>query len=153
MQTVVEKVLFLKSVDLFGRIPGESLARVAQIATEVAFEKGDRILKEGDIGNRLYLILEGEVEVIAGKQEVARLGKKEFFGEMALLDSAPISASVIAVTDVELLEIQQENFYELVYERMEISQGVISGLVHRLREADTQLMEMGKGPRSLSVIM
>ena len=133
MISTIEKVLFLKGVDLFSQIPGEDLAQVARIAKELYFEQGSQIIKQGDVGDCLYLIIEGEVKVSADEQEIARLGEKESVGEMSILDAEPRSASVFAASDVVLLEIKQEAFYEMISERSEIAQGVIKVLTRRLR--------------------
>jgi len=134
MISTIEKVLFLKSVDLFSQIPGEDLAQIAQITQEVYFEQDQCIIKQGDIGDCLYLIVEGEVKVLTDEREVTRLGEKECVGEMSILDSESRSASVFSVTDVVLLKIKQEDFYEMISERSEIAQGVIAVLTRRLRE-------------------
>jgi len=62
MISTVEKVLFLKSIDLFSQIPGEDLAQVALIATEDAREQGEEIFAEGEAGDALYLVLEDMIE-------------------------------------------------------------------------------------------
>lgn len=133
MISTIEKVLFLKGVDLFSQIPGEDLAQVAQIAEEIYFEQGQQIIKQGEVGDCLYLIIEGEVKVSADDKVIARLGEKECVGEMSILDAEPRSASVFAISDVILLRIQQEDFYEMISERSEIAQGVIKVLTRRLR--------------------
>jgi CRP-like cAMP-binding protein len=133
MISTIEKVLFLKRVDLFRQIPGEDLAQVAQIAKEVYFEQGQQIIKQGDVGDCLYLIIEGEVKVLSDDKEITRFGEKESVGEMSILDAEPRSASVFAVSDVVLLKIKQEDFYEMISERPEIAQGVIKVLTRRLR--------------------
>jgi CRP-like cAMP-binding protein len=133
MISTIEKVLFLKSVDLFSQIPAENLAQIVKIAREVYFDQDQYIIKQGEIGNCLFLIIEGEVKVLTDNDEIARLGKKECVGEMSILDSEPRSASVIAVTDVVLLKINQEDFYEMISERPEVAQGVITMLTRRLR--------------------
>ena len=139
MLTIVERVLFLKSVDIFRHIPGESLASVAEIAEEVSFEKRTTLLKKGETGKSLFIVLSGEVSVSIDGEEVARLGEKECFGEMALLDSEPVNASVEALEEVDLLQIDQEDFYDLLAERIEISQGLIRVLIRRLRAADRKV--------------
>lgn len=133
MLSTIEKVLFLKSVDLFSQIPAEDLAQIEQIANETQFDRDQCIIKQGEIGDCLYLIIEGEVKVLMDTIEIARLGERECVGEMSILDSEPRSASVFAVTDVVLLKINQEDFYEIISERPEIAQGVITVLTRRLR--------------------
>jgi CRP-like cAMP-binding protein len=133
--TTIEKVLFLKSIDLFSQIPGEDLAQIALIATEEGRDEGEDIFGEGDVGDALYLVLEGKVRVHRGDKAIAELGEKECFGEMALLDTAPRSASVTAMTDISLLRISREEFQEIMAEKHEIAVGVIKVLTRRLRDA------------------
>jgi len=135
MLTTVEKVLFLKSIDLFSQIPGEDLAQVALIASEEARETGEDIFVEGDLGDALYLLLEGKVRVHRQDRTIAELGERECFGEIAILDASPRSATVTALCDVVVLKIAREDFEELLQEKHAISQGVIRVLTRRLREA------------------
>ena len=133
MLATVEKVLFLKQIPLFSRIPGEELARVARIAYEISFAAGEELIVEGDIGDAAYLIVSGAVAVMAGGNEVASLGQGQFVGEMAILDSEPRSASVIATEDVRALKIEREDFTDLLAERAEIAIGIIRIISWRLR--------------------
>jgi CRP-like cAMP-binding protein len=133
--STVEKVLFLKSIDLFSQIPGEDLAQVALIATEEAREHGEEIFAEGEAGDALYLVLDGKVRVHRGDRQIAELGERECFGEMAILDASPRSATVTAVQDTNLLKISREDFQEIMSEKPEIALGIIKVLSHRLRNA------------------
>jgi CRP/FNR family transcriptional regulator, cyclic AMP receptor protein len=133
--STVEKVLFLKSIDLFSQIPGEDLAQVALIATEEAREQGEEIFAEGEAGDALYLVLDGKVRVHRGDRQIAELGERECFGEMAILDASPRSATVTAVQDTNLLKISREDFQEIMSEKPEIALGIIKVLSHRLRSA------------------
>ncbi len=135
MLTTVEKVLFLKSIDLFARIPGEDLAQISVITEEVTYEDGESIFEEGQLGDALFLVVSGEVRVHRGTREFARLGVGECFGEMAILDSAPRSATVSALDDVDCLKIEREDFYDILGEKPEIAQGVIRVLTARLRRS------------------
>jgi CRP-like cAMP-binding protein len=135
MLSTVEKVLFLKSIELFSQIPGEDLAQVALIATEETREANEEVMREGDSGDALYLVLEGQVRVHRGDKEIARLGERECFGEMAILDASPRSATVTAVTEITLLKIGREEFQEIMAEKPEIALGIIKVLSRRLRSA------------------
>jgi len=137
--STVEKVLFLKSVDLFAKIPGEDLAQIAGIAQEVSFEQGELIIQEGEMGDSLFLIIEGQVQVHRLGREISKLGERDAFGEMALLDHEPRSASVTAQSDVTCLKVEREDFFELMSEKIEIAHGIIRVLTHRLREANEKL--------------
>ncbi len=135
MITTVEKVLFLKSIDLFSQIPGEDLAAVALISSEEHRDQGDEIFAEGEAGDALYLVIDGKVRVHKQDRLIAELGERECFGEMAILDAAPRSATVSAVSDVELLKIEREDFQEIMAEKPEIAMGIIKVLTRRLRDA------------------
>ncbi len=135
MITAVEKVLFLKGIDLFSQIPGEDLAQIALIAEEEERDAGEVVIREGEMGDALYLVVEGKVRVRKGEREVAELGEREVFGEMALLDPAPRSATVEALSDVTLLRIRREDFADVMAEKPDIARGVIQVLTRRLRAA------------------
>src|SRR6478736_3491663 len=117
MLSTVEKVLFLKSIDLFSQIPGEDLAQVALIASEEARETGEDIFVEGDVGDALFLVLEGKVRVHRQDKTIAELGERECFGEMAILDASPRSATVTAASETNLLKISREDFQEIMAEK------------------------------------
>jgi CRP/FNR family transcriptional regulator, cyclic AMP receptor protein len=133
--STVEKVLFLKSIDLFSQIPGEDLAQVALISTEETREQGEEIFGEGESGDALYLVIDGKVRVHKHDRVIAELGERECFGEMAILDAAPRSATVTAVVDTNLLKITREDFQEIMSEKPEIAMGIIKVLTRRLRDA------------------
>jgi len=135
MLSTVEKVLFLKSIDLFSQIPGEDLAAVALISTEENREQGDDVFLEGESGDALYMVIDGKVRVHRADRVIAELGERECFGEMAILDAAPRSATVSAVSETRLLKIAREDFQEIMAEKPEIANGVIKVLTRRLRDA------------------
>jgi CRP/FNR family cyclic AMP-dependent transcriptional regulator len=138
MLTTIEKVLFLKSIGIFEQIPGEDLARIAQIAEEVVFEKGTIVFREKDPGDALYLIISGRVNIHIGERNIAKLGDKECFGEMAILDGEPRSASVTALEETVALRIMKEDFYDILSDRIEIAQGIFKVLSKRLRAANVR---------------
>ena len=135
MLSTVEKVLFLKSIDLFSQIPGEDLAQVALISTEESRDPSEEIFAEGEAGDALYLVLDGRVRVHRQDRVIAELGERECFGEMALLDAAPRSATVTALVETHLLKISREDFQEILNEKPEIAAGIIKVLTRRLRSA------------------
>ncbi|MFT3836444.1 MAG: cyclic nucleotide-binding domain-containing protein [Myxococcaceae bacterium] len=135
MLSTVEKVLFLKSIDLFSQIPGEDLAQVALISSEETREQNEEIFAEGESGDALYLVIDGKVRVHKQDRVIAELGERECFGEMAILDAAPRSATVTSLTDASLLKITRDDFQEIMTEKPEIAMGIIKVLTRRLRDA------------------
>jgi CRP-like cAMP-binding protein len=134
MISTVEKVLFLKSIDLFRALPSEELAQIAEIAEEQPMASGDVVFAEGEPGDALYLIVEGKVKVHKADKELVRLGLRDVFGEMAVLDSEPRSATVTVIEDAVMLKIGRDDFRDIFTERPEIAMGVMKVLTRRLRE-------------------
>ena len=133
MITTVEKVLFLKRIDLFSQISSEDLAQIAQITEELQIEEGEDVFLEGEPGNTLYFTVNGQVRIHRGGTTLATLGERSVFGEMSLLDMEPRSATVTVVEDVTLLRIEREDFNDILAEKAEIAQGIIKVLSQRLR--------------------
>jgi hypothetical protein len=136
MLSTFEKILFLKEIDLFQRLSTEDLSQIALIAEEIQAEKGDNVIVEGELGDALYILIEGTVSVSKGGIALTTLREKEPFGEMGVLDHAPRSATVCAIEDLRLLKIEQQAFRDLMEDRMEIARGVIQVLLNRLRKAN-----------------
>lgn len=141
MISTVEKILFLKSIDLFSQIPSEDLSQIAQITDEVQFEEGDEVFREGEPGDSLYLVIEGRVRIHRSGNEVALLGARQVFGEMALLDSDLRSASATSMSMLTCLRISSDDFNEILVEKGEISIGIIRVLSRRLRLAIAEINE------------
>lgn len=135
MYSTLEKTILLKTVNLFQTIPTEDLSKVAQIAEEEQFGANIPLFAEGDYGDSLYIVVDGDVKIHKGDRHIASLGKGACLGEMALLDQEPRSADVTMETDATLLKITQEDFYEIMSSNMEIMQGIVKLLTGRLRDA------------------
>ena len=130
---LVEKVLILKSLSIFKDTPEHILADLAPLMEEVEFEQNAGIFHEGEIGDCMYIIHAGSVNIHKGNKTLAVLKEKEVFGELALLDAELRSASATANTDCVLFRVEQEPFYELIENRPEVARGFIKILCQRLR--------------------
>ena len=130
---LIEKVLVLKSLNLFKDTPENVLADLAPLMKEIQYEQGTEIFKEGEIGDCMYIIQQGNIKIHKGTTTLAVLKEKEVFGELSLLDADTRSASATADTDCTLYKIDQEPFYELMDERPEVAKGFIKILCQRLR--------------------
>jgi CRP-like cAMP-binding protein len=142
MLTIIEKVLFLKSVALFKQIPGPVLSRVAEIAQENLYDEGSVVLEQGTPGRGLFVVMRGKARVEIDGYPVATLGEKEFFGEMSLFDAEPASGSIIAQEELDLLRVEPQDFSDLMEERVEIAHGLLSVLIRRLRNMSQATSEM-----------
>lgn len=130
---MIEKVLVLKSLNLFSDTPENILADLAPLMQEKTYEEGSVIFKEGETGDCMYIIQQGKIKIMKGNNTLAILKEKEVFGELSLLDADTRSATAIAHSDCILFKIDQEPFYELMDERPEVAKGFIKILCQRLR--------------------
>ncbi|MFN8489930.1 MAG: cyclic nucleotide-binding domain-containing protein [Caldilineaceae bacterium] len=129
----IEKVMILKTVDIFAQAPDEILTDIAALLKEVEAPSGAVIFEKGEQGDSMYIIVEGEVAALDRDQVFTRMGERQVFGEMALLDGEPRTASIRTTQPTRLLRLDQEPFYELMDDRIEITRGVIHVLLQRLR--------------------
>lgn len=136
--SLMERILFFKRVPLFANLSPTDLKQLATIAQEELFSDGDTLAQEGEAGDVMYIIVEGEVRVITIKDqqevELARRKAGEFVGEMALISKEPRIATLTAVGNVRALCIDQKSFEVLLRDRPDVSQAVIQVLAKRLKE-------------------
>lgn len=131
--------MLLDKVSLFSELSGSDLDAVMKLAVTRNFPKNTMILCEGDHSDSLYIILSGKVKVFLSDDEGKEVtlnvqGEDEYFGELALLDSAPRSASVVTLEKTRLAVISKPAFEECMGKNPGISLKVSQGLARRLRE-------------------
>ena len=131
--STIEKTLKLQKADVLKEASTEDLGHIAQIAGEVHVEDGATLYSEGDTPDALFVILEGQVRLHKGEQEIAVLSENETFGGWALVDEAPRMASATAVGSATVLRVGREDFQELLADRLDIVQAVSKAMVERLR--------------------
>jgi hypothetical protein len=136
MIPVLQRLVVLRGTSLFEAMSTEELFPVGEIATEVAFGPGAVVVAEGGVGDALYVLVEGSLEVERGGAVVRALEPGETFGELALLDGAPRAATVRAATHSRCLCIPKAEFDALLDQCPELARGVIRTLVAHLREAE-----------------
>ncbi|HET7747107.1 MAG TPA: cyclic nucleotide-binding domain-containing protein, partial [Vicinamibacteria bacterium] len=129
----IEKVLCLKAVEMFAEASEEILADVATILEERQARAGETIIRKGEPGDSMYIIVEGRVRVFDGDRTITFLADRDIFGELALLDPEPRAASIAAVEDTRLFRLDREAFGELLAGNIEIVRGVLHVLCERLR--------------------
>jgi CRP-like cAMP-binding protein len=140
--STIEKIVILKKIGVFSRIPAGTLIDLAALVTEIRSRAGQLIISKGDAGDCLYIIAGGTVRVHDGTSTINHLGVGDVFGEMALLEPEPRSASVTAIEDTHLLRLDQKPFYQLTEDRIEIVRGIIRVLSHRLRSSVSDLTQL-----------
>ncbi|UCE93277.1 MAG: cyclic nucleotide-binding domain-containing protein [Flavobacteriaceae bacterium] len=107
------------------------------------YGNGEVIIKQGSLGDCLYVIQEGRVEVVLENNneevKIAELGKSEFFGEMGLFESDVRSCTVRALGEAQILTIDKKNFYESIQNDASLAYRLLEKISHRLREANKKL--------------
>ena len=141
--SLMERILFFKRVPLFADLSPRDIKQVATMAEEVSFSNSDLIVRQGEVGDVMFIIASGEVSITSNKNqkevELARRKSGEYVGEMALISKEPRSATVTAVGEVRTLAINQKSFESLLRDRPDVSLAVIQVLCERLKEADQKL--------------
>jgi HEAT repeat protein len=135
MLSIIERVLILKTVGIFGDTPDHLLAEVADLLEEQHLNTNETFITKGDPATCMYIIVNGEVSIHDGDREINQLGARDIVGEMAVLDVAPRSASVTTMESTHLLKLDRTPFFELIADRAEVAQGIIRVLARRLRNA------------------
>lgn len=97
---------------------------------------GTTLLSQGAPGDRMYVVQEGEIEIQVDGRVVEKVGRDGFFGEMALIDHSPRSASAVAVTEVRVVPIDERRFLRLVQETPGFALSVLRVMAERLRRMD-----------------
>ena len=139
----MNRMLFLKNIPLFQFLSLDDLLIIDEALTQKGFLAGESIFCEGSLGAEFCIVYRGSVLIrkkIGGtEQELARLGPEECFGEMALFDDSPRSATAMALTDCTLLTLERSRFNSLLTQRPEMALEVCRVLSLRLRAANERL--------------
>jgi CRP/FNR family transcriptional regulator, cyclic AMP receptor protein len=126
---------FLAEVGLFSKCTARQCRAIARNAQIAELAAGVDLITEGDPGDALYIILEGEALVHHDGVELERVGPGAYFGEMALLDGEPRSASVVTVTDMKVAVIDVQTFRRMLREFSDLAEQLIIALAGELRAA------------------
>ena len=129
----IERVAVLQRVELFTEVPGHMLVAVARLLEEAPCDTGTVIMERGAVEDWLYVVAEGRVRVHIGDHTIAEAERGGVVGELAVLASAPRSATVTALEPTLLLRLRRGPLEELIDDRPEIARGVIATLVRLLQ--------------------
>lgn len=137
----LEKLLVLKSIEIFKYTPDEVLIELASSASEAFFRAGDTIMRKDDFGDSMFVIVTGKVHILDGETVLAEMGEYDVFGELAALSPEKRTASVVAKQDLLTLKITNKTLYEIMDLNIGLAKGVIHALCQRYRNISKQLHE------------
>ena len=136
------KLELLAHVKMFSSLSKKELGFVAKASDVIRVPEGTEIVKEAEIGHEFYLILSGAAVVKRGGRKVAGLQAGDYFGEMALLDRGPRTATVVATEDSELLVLGQREFQSVLDQVPPVSHKLLVHMAERLRDADAKAISL-----------
>ena len=136
MPRTIARDVDLSKIWLFAACSARDLRKVRQSLDEISAEAGEVLCEEGTTGHEFFLIVKGTASVRRKGRKVATLGPGKWFGELALLDREPRSATIEAETDMELLVLEQRHFLGLLDSMPSLARKMLGALAARLREAD-----------------
>jgi CRP-like cAMP-binding protein len=132
--TTIEKIIFLKSVDIFEHATIEQLGRIAGLTEEARFESGQTIFKEGDPGDALYLVLSGRVLIERNGVTIREIEERDAFGTLEVLDFYPRAATAKAAGQVRALKLDGRQFHDLLALDIEMVESVFRMLCGHIRK-------------------
>lgn len=133
-----QTIRFLSDVPLFSQFREDELKLLLQASIQQVFEPGTFILRENEIGNEFFLILQGQVEVRKGAEPLALLNAGQFFGEMVFLDETVRSADVVAIESTLCLVLTSDLLHELILTHPDMALKMMAELSRRLRNTDQE---------------
>lgn len=142
------KIQFLRRVPIFGALNDDSMQRIASIMLEKSYSRKSIVFHEGDHGDTLYIIKAGRVKIakvaIDGREKTLTIMQPgDFFGEMAIFDNLPRSATAEAIdNDVRLFGLNKKDFERLVHEYPSIALRIMKDLTRRIRQINQQIEDL-----------
>jgi CRP-like cAMP-binding protein len=140
-----DEVRMLRCVPLFSNVSPAKLKLLAFTSDRVGYREGDVLFHQGDVGDAAYVILSGTAAILAdsakGEIKIAEVGENAIVGEIAILCNVTRTATVKAITPVEALRIQKEQFIKLLTDFPEMTIEVVRVLADRLSQTTSELTE------------
>jgi CRP-like cAMP-binding protein len=128
----------LRNTPFFAELAPEDLDGILRVAQPVSFESGEAIVEAGDVGDGMYIIVDGAAEVDVGGR-YHRLKRGDFFGEMALIAAKKRMATVKAVEPVQAVKVPADEFQSFLLEHPSVALSMLKALVERLREVEQRI--------------
>jgi len=138
MMTAMSNEELLAQVPIFAVLDRKELAKVSRDAHEVSFEAGANLSEAGGLGATFFVVADGALEVSVDGRPVRTLGPGDYFGEMALIDKAARSATVVATTACRCLVFTSWAFRPFLRSQPDAAWAMLEMMVHRVREAEAR---------------
>lgn len=127
------KAEILRGVPLFGLCTQKELKDIAGLGDDITVKAGEVLTKEGTPGRECFVVISGEAKATVAGRQIGVVGPGECVGEMALLDTAPRTATVTATTDMEVFVLEPRSFGDLLTRHPSVAKRLLVALARRLR--------------------
>jgi PAS domain S-box-containing protein len=142
---------FLSQVSFFSEVSRPSLEHLCAGLKEEDFRKNETIFERGTVGDSMYVIVSGKVKVHEANHIFSELEKGDCFGEYALIDNDPRSASITAIERTIVLKIERQHFLDLMVDDSGLAQGILAVMIKRHRELDTIQEELASSKQEIEL--
>jgi serine phosphatase RsbU (regulator of sigma subunit) len=140
MLSVAERIACLRKTELFSGMSNDALGKIAGVAQEMYLADDKTIFHDGEKGDAVYFVVEGEVKAHRFGIEITRIGKDNCVGEMGVIDEGPRSGSVSSIGDTVLLKVSRDDFYRVAKNDLKLLQNVLKIVLRKLRrDTDRQI--------------
>jgi CRP-like cAMP-binding protein len=126
----------LRQVPMFQELSTKQLGQISSLMTRIERPPGTVLIEEGQLGNEFFIVLEGTAEVRHGDEVLATRGPGEYFGEIALLDKRPRTATVVVTEPIVIEVLSRQEFSSLLAQAPELAQEIMATMARRLGDAD-----------------
>lgn len=134
MNTTIERVIFLQSLELFADIPTEQLAQIAGITEYFTLSKDETLFSKKDKSQHLFLLIDGTVEINRNEKEKKSFDGPEALGVWGFFDNGDRLLTITCTTDCQFLRINRLDFFDLLEDRIQLSRGLLKYFVKRIRK-------------------
>lgn len=133
-----------KKIDLFQGLRSEDVAKIYAKGITLQVEKGNVLFYKGTVGNQMFIVLGGKISLYSGKKHIADLHSGDMFGEMALINNDPRSATAVAAETSNLFVLSETTFQKLMTKRVAIRIlfNIIGTLSKRLQDMNAKLVQL-----------
>lgn len=132
-----KKAELLRGVSLFSACSNRELARISSLADEIEVPEGRVLIRQGEPGREFFVIVDGRAKVSIRGKQTRTLDAGSAFGELSLFDQGPRSATVTALTDMQLLVLDSRSFSSLISEVPSVAGKIFKAMAQRLRVAES----------------
>jgi CRP/FNR family transcriptional regulator, cyclic AMP receptor protein len=135
------KVDSLRKAPLFADLSKDELQELAKVTEDLEVQPGKVLCREGELASEFFVIVDGDVEVTRDGQRLRTLGSGEFFGEIALLEEMPRTATVTAISPLRFFVLTRQSFWGMVNRSPEVERKLLRALAKRVISDDPTLSQ------------